>query len=237
MSNKIKKRIATGYGILGGVFAALFLIIPIVGIVLGKEVEEFDSIWIGDIIASGVWLGGLFILSAVLKIEPEPVEAEKRELPFDDFETLLAHFDAAAAECDYERQPEHPCEDDARVIVFVRSSGPSEIDSLAFLRVAELTDEAIEAANRTITETLLDYYNTDRITDSVNMITVICVDRITPPFRTYVNSGIEQGPKNGFLPVGASFGGKGLYLARQKDGYAIARYKRLRKEFLTLLEE
>ena len=237
MSNKSKIRLMKATIVVGGVICALLFAIPFVGTALGKTIEEIEPIWMADMGLGMIWLVVFFLLTLFLKITPEPVAAEKRELPFDDFETLLAHFDAAAAECDYERQPEHPCEDDARVIVFVRSSGLSEIDSLAFLRVAELTDEAIEAANETITETLLDYYGTDRITDTVNMITVVCVDRITPPFRTYVNRGAEQGPKNGCLPVGVSFGGTGLYIARQKDGYAIRKYKRLRKEFLTLLEE
>ena len=37
------------------------------------------------------------------------------------------------------------------------------------------------------------------------------------------------------LPVGISFGGKQIYIANQKDGFAIAKYKKLRKEFMKIM--
>ena len=41
--------------------------------------------------------------------------------------------------------------------------------------------------------------------------------------------------KNGRLLAGASFGGKILYIGKQEDGFAIAKYKRLRREFLRVV--
>lgn len=67
------------------------------------------------------------------------------------------------------------------------------------------------------------------------MISVFCVDRITPAFQKLVNSNVQQGLKNSRLPVGVSLGGKNIYIARQKDGFAITKYKRLRKEFIDIM--
>ena len=68
------------------------------------------------------------------------------------------------------------------------------------------------------------------------MISVVCVDRITPDFQKLVNSNVQQGFKNGRLPVGVSFGGKNIYIARQKDGFAITKHKRLRREFIDIMD-
>ena len=67
------------------------------------------------------------------------------------------------------------------------------------------------------------------------MISVFCVDRITPDFQKLVNSNVQQGLKNVRLPIGVSFGGKNIYIAKQKDGFAITKYKRLRKEFIDII--
>jgi len=67
------------------------------------------------------------------------------------------------------------------------------------------------------------------------MIPVICVDRVTTAFNDFVNTSIAQGYKKILLPVGISFGGKKIYIARQKEVVLIRRYKRLRKYFLEML--
>ena len=84
---------------------------------------------------------------------------------------------------------------------------------------------------------LNEYYNEKIITDKINMISVFCVDRITPTLQKLLNSNIQQGYKNGRLPVAISFGGKNIYIAKQKDGFAITKYKRLRKQFLKILKQ
>lgn len=49
------------------------------------------------------------------------------------------------------------------------------------------------------------------------------------------NGNLQQGLKNGRFIVGVSFGGKNIYMARQKDGFAITKYKRLRLEFIDIM--
>ena len=68
------------------------------------------------------------------------------------------------------------------------------------------------------------------------MISVFCVDRINSTFRKMVNTNAQQGFKNGRLPVGISFGGKNIYISRQSDGFAIGKHKRLRREFIDIME-
>lgn len=67
------------------------------------------------------------------------------------------------------------------------------------------------------------------------IIVLICVNRITPAFQKLVNGNICQERYLFKLPVGISFGGKQIYIAKQKGGFAIAQYKQLRKEFLDIM--
>ena len=104
------------------------------------------------------------------------------------------------------------------------------------IRVPELSDELLDSANESITNILNKYYGCKTITDTINMISVFCVDRITPAFQKLVNNNVQQGFKNGRLPVGVSLGGKNIYIAKQKDGFAITKYKRLRREFIDIMD-
>ena len=106
---------------------------------------------------------------------------------------------------------------------------------MSVIRVSELTDELTEAADDAITDILTGESGRDVITAYVNMISVFCVDRITPPFRSMVNCSMEQGLKNGRLVAGISFGGKRVYVAKQVGGLFIAKYKKLRKRLHQIL--
>lgn len=113
------------------------------------------------------------------------------------------------------------------------------LDCFAVFSLSELTEEAGNVGNDAITLSLLHHYGYDcaeRITDHVNMTVLFCVDRVTPAFQKLMNGNIRQGFKNSRLPIGISFGSNTVYIARQKDGYAIMEYKRLRKEFLAAMD-
>ena len=109
------------------------------------------------------------------------------------------------------------------------------LNCLVLVRVPELTEDILNMSNEKFKEFLIDYYGTDAITDWLSLISLVCVDRITPTFQKFVNSNIKQEPKSYKLPVGVSFGGNTIYISKQKDGLAISKYKKLRKEFLKLI--
>ena len=120
--------------------------------------------------------------------------------------------------------------------LFIRSQKFCKLDCVALIKTSELTKEFLQEVNDNITESLKLYYDGKLITDTISMIAIVCVDRITPTFQKLVNSNIQQGLKNFRLPVGISFGGKKIYISKQKDGFAITKYKRLRKEFFKIMQ-
>ena len=121
--------------------------------------------------------------------------------------------------------------------VYIRTLKIWQIDCVTIIHIKELTDETIQIINDSITKIMLQYYGRNMITETINMISFFCVERITPSFRKLINGNLQQGIKNGRLNVGVSFGGKQMYIANQIDGFAINRYKRLRKQLFEIIKQ
>ena len=178
----------------------------------------------------------LLIFVFVFHIKPEPVKPDKTPLPFQDFETLDEHLRQVLGESRYQSHPGIVLDDQSTMWIFTRKHKLSELDLFTVIRTSELQKDFMDdVANDAVTEFLQGYYQKGQITDSINMMAFVCVDRVSPAFYEFINTPLEQGIKNGRLLAGASFGGKILYIGRQEDGFAIAKYKRLRREFLRVV--
>lgn len=178
----------------------------------------------------------LLIFVFAFHIKPEPVKPDKTPLPYQDFETLDEHLRQVLGESRYQSHSGIPLDDQSTMWIFTRKHKLSELDLFTVIRTSELQKGFMDdVANDAVTEFLQGYYQKGQITDSVNMMAFVCVDRVSPAFYEFINTPLEQGMKNGRLLAGASFGGKILYIGKQEDGFAIAKYKRLRREFLRVV--
>lgn len=178
----------------------------------------------------------LLIFVFAFHIEPEPVKPDKTPLLFQDFETLDEHLRQVLGESRYQSHPGIVLDDQSTMWIFTRKHKLSELDLFTVIRTSELQKDFMDdVANDAVTEFLQGYYQKGQITDSINMMAFVCVDRVSPAFYEFINTPLEQGMKNGRFLAGASFGGKILYIGRQEDGFAIAKYKRLRREFLRVV--
>lgn len=186
------------------------------------------------------FFGSGFLFMILLPIfgglKQKPVKAEKVPLVFASYNELLDFLNERLVQKEYKTQKVTPILPEGEITVYVKPVKIWTLSCFTIIRVPELSDELLDSANESITNILTEYYGGKAITDTVNMITVFCVDRITPAFQKLVNGNVQQGLKNGRLPVGISFGGKNIYIAKQKDGFAIAKYKRLRREFIDIME-
>lgn len=236
MSDRTKDLILKTLLVIGIVL--LFIIFP-GGIIISFLVpcqETFDII-INTIIVSFFFIGVLFIILLFVfgGLKQKPVKAEKVPLVFASYNDFLYFLQRRLVQKEYKMQKKSPISPDGDVTVYLRIQRNWTLACFTIIRVPELSDELLDNANESITNILNAYYGCETITDTINMISVFCVDRITPTFQKLVNSNVQQGFKNGRLPVGISFGGKNIYIAKQKDGFAITKYKRLRKEFIDII--
>ena len=169
-------------------------------------------------------------------IKSKPVKAEVFASPYPSYEEFSRFLNGSLKENGYHLVKTSTLEPEGAVSVYADTLKGSEWNCVSVIRVSELTDELTEAADDTITDILTGESGRDVITAYVNMISVFCVDRITPPFRSMVNCSMEQGLKNGRLVAGISFGGKRVYVAKQVGGLYISKYKKLRKSLIQILE-
>lgn len=199
--------------------------------------EEVATVVFNIIFFTMLGVGILFIILLPIfgGLKQKPVKAEKVPLVFASYNEFLDFLQMRLLQKEYQLQKNVPISPDGDVTVYLRTPKNWTLACFTIIRVPELSDELLDSANESITNILNKYYGCKTITDTINMISVFCVDRITPAFRKLVNSNVQQGFKNGRFLVGVSFGGKNIYVATQRGGFAITKYKRLKKEFTDIM--
>ena len=218
-----------------GLFAVLGL--PVIAIFINEKYETIlYNIWVADLIAFLITGLILMILLPIFGLKQKPVKAEKIIVKFNNFDEVLAHFKYTTNIHGYQLIEKSILNEETWIYIFIRKK-ILKLESVVLIETTELTAEILDSANQKFNQVIESYYITSNIDDSISMISLVCVDRITSEFQKYVNSNIQQSLKGYKLPVGLSFGGKGIYIAKQKDGFAIMQYKKLRKEFLNLLSD
>ena len=238
MNNKLKDVLVKCSIVVTGcllIFSAL--VFPIICTYLGFNFEDTEKLWIICWIIT--LLSGFIMVLLMLfwGFSKKTLTAEKIPCPFNNYQSFSELLYSKLEEKAYCRQNSLFISNDVEVTVYVRPSQLWTLDCFAIIRTYELTNEILEKINERITEVLFKYYKRKTITDTVNMVSIFCVDHITPVFRGLLDNNIQQNLKTGRLIVGISFGGKNIYIAKQKDGFAIARYKRLRRDFVNIIKE
>lgn len=98
------------------------------------------------------------------------------------------------------------------------------------VRIRELTEEVY---NRYFEEALEYIANNEEyiLKKDTNLIHIVCVNKVNDILRKITEQNVEQGYGRFNLPVGISFGSRTVYIAKQKGGFFIFRYKKLVKMF------
>lgn len=235
MTDKTKEIIIKTLIVLAAIFMVSFILTPFVYPWFVEE-ETFSLIFYVNIILYGVFGFALMIaMPLVGYIKTKPVKAEKKVINFTKFSSLSASIHEAAKN-EYIQQPVREFADDGTLMMYVKPDSFRKIECIALMYISEWTASVQDSAEDAITQSLEEYYGTDQITDTVGMIMIVCVDRVTPAFQKLVNSSVEQGFKNYRFIAGISFGSKSLYIAKQADGLYAAQFKRLRKKFLHIMQ-
>ena len=235
MKDKTKIKILKTIIAIGGI--CILIVFPgsiPVGLLIDNEFVVALIVY-GAMILDGIAAVLIILLGWLWRdIKEPPAKAEKIPLPFCSYDETKKALHTSLNAYGYNKQGAILKDDQLTVMLYMKTFKSNEKDCFAIIRTSELTDMTLNIANDSITDILNEYYH-GKITDKINMISVFCVDRLTPTLQKLLNNNIQQGYKNGRLPVAISFGGKNIYIAKQKDGFAITKYRRLRKQFFTIL--
>ena len=236
MSDRTKDLILKILIVIGMILLFMFFPGGIIISFLVPDQKTFDIIY-NAIFFTMLGVGILFIILLPIfgGLKQKPVKAEKTPLVFASYNDFLDFLHKRLSQKKYQMQKNVSILPDGEVMVYLKPPKNWTLACFAIIRVPELSDELLDNANESIMNILSVYYGCKTITDTINMISVFCVDRITPAFQKLVNSNVQQGFKNGRLPVGVSLGGKNIYIAKQKGGFAITKYKQLRREFIDIM--
>lgn len=235
MSNQIKELIlkvllVIDIFLLFAIFPGCFLIALLLG-------ENIGIVVFNTVLIAFFGVGILFIILLLIfgGLKQKPVIAEKKPFVFVSYNEFFNFIQKRLLQKEYQMQKKVTIQSDGEIIVYLKPSKNWKLTCFTIIRISELSNDLLNDANASITVILNEYYSCKTITDEINMISVFCVNRITPAFQKLVNSNVQQGLKNGRLPVGISLGGKSIYIARQKDGFAITKYRQLRNEFIDIM--
>ncbi len=224
MADKIIKTITVIVVIL--MFLSLFG--PFIIMWFIKDQKTFNMIMYTILILFFVFGIALIILLPIFGLKIKPKKAAKKELGFPSYDELVKYLEPKLNEYVEENYTEYERFSLATYMVKQKSV----LKCFAIINAEELDSILTEEIENAITKCIEGYYGKKHITDTILMTMLFCVKHVTPAFSKLFTEAAPQGLKNTNFPAGYSFGSRMLYVPNQKDGLAMARYKRLKKEFL-----
>jgi hypothetical protein len=107
--------------------------------------------------------------------------------------------------------------------------------TFALVKTEELTEDIYESYLNKYNE-YIEETNWSVGFKNIHLIHCVCVQRINKTFREFIYEEIENYVGRYQLPIGISFGGRGLYIPVQKGTLFPGKYKKLKKLFMSLVE-
>lgn len=175
-----------------------------------------------------------FLFDDPNKIMSRKSTADRYDTGVTSYETFLSDTDVSLKDKAFERIIDKAFVD-YELVLFSKERATA-IDFVLIIRSKEFTEEILERSQADYVECVEAHYQRKylKLSSHITVSTVVCVDRVTSSFKSLVNGNIEQDFKITRFVSGLSFGGKKLYVAKQKGGLAFLRYKKLKKKFFDM---
>ena len=213
-----------------GMVCLSFLVIGLPILSFYISIETIELLMKIDLIIYFVLFVLFMILLPIFGLKIKPKKAAKKELGFPSYDELVKYLEPKLNEYVEENYTEYERFSLATYMVKQKSV----LKCFAIINAEELDSILTEEIENAITKCIEGYYGKKHITDTILMTMLFCVKHVTPAFSKLFTEAAPQGLKNTNFPAGYSFGSRMLYVPNQKDGLAMARYKRLKNGFLDL---
>lgn len=140
----------------------------------------------------------LVVLLLLFGIKLPQTKAEERELQFNHFDEFQFFLEKTLLEDGYLKQD----------MFFFKRKPFANLKCVVMIRGSQLSEDGLAEANTLITERLVKESKHGVLNSTVDLIAIMCVDRITPTFEMMVNSNLQQHINLHRLFVGVCFDDK-----------------------------
>ena len=180
----------------------------------------------------------MYLLMTRLKFDSYRTKSSKYKIKTNDYSKITKYFCDKFKENGYEEFKKYSC--DLYEVNYSLKREKNCTHVVGILKFDEL-DEKIyldydEARFESFGNYLIEKEKIN-VRKDINVIYIICVNKVTKYFSKYTESNVEQELRRYHLPIGISFASKTLYVATQEDGFAKGKYKKIKKEFMSYVED
>ena len=157
-------------------------------------------------------------------------------LKYKDYDELKAYLEKRMLRYHYIDQKSHTEEGVGTINIYAEEFVWSPLTCYVLIRMKEMSAENMQRIYTLLyDEMLMQYANEHKRIKSIKMWKIICVDKVTPEFHTFVENSPQLSAAFTKLHIGFDFGERKVYMANQEDGLGILTYKNMRKDFVSLM--
>lgn len=195
--------------------------------------DLYEKIIFGSLIINLI----LTVILCNINIVSEKSKSKKYKIRIDNFVELKNQIFSKLEIDGYTK--EEIFKNDLYEIYYTFKRNIMSTDIVLMLKLDELTEEIYNDYKETYFEDFGNYLIKEKKikTKELNVIFIICVNKVTKYFSKYTESNVQQYYKKYNLPIGVSLASKTLYIGVQKDGYAKLKYQKILKKFNNYIED
>ena len=240
MSDETKVILIKASIVVTGVLLAAFLILLITSQkgMYGDRSQEVLDFCLPLFCVGGLSCLVMSLLMTRLKFDSYRTKSSKYKIKTNDYSKITKYFCDKFKENGYEEFKKYSCDSYEVNYSLKREKNCTHV--VGILKFDELDEQIYldydEARFGDFGNYLIE---TEKINvrKDINVIYIICVNKVTKYFSKYTESNVEQEIRRYHLPIGISFASKTLYVATQEDGFAKGKYKKIKKEFMSYVED
>ena len=159
---------------------------------------------------------------------------ERIPLKIKSFNATLEFFDERAKELGYQKRDKFEVSYKSETYAYALDKEKSGTTLLFLNRIDEMDTKSVQLFGEAINKYISENFN-GVINKPVSVISVMCVDRITPPFYKFVDNKEVNRLVYYQFPAGISLGGKKIYVGTSKELFLLSRFMKVRDEILNFL--
>ena len=181
-------------------------------------------------------LSGIFLSQDPHLLRPAHAKPDHFPIPFSTYESFLANLLPKLSANGYQKHTTVAISDGCEITIFFGSARFSHLDCFVLIHSQEFLAEWENPIQEALSQEIHQLFSKKILIPSINLTALFCLDHSSADFRKRINHNTQQYRQFSQFFAGFVFEEETLYIARQVDGFAPLKYKKLRKKFLKMID-